>query len=174
MSRGVIRLARLGAHGACRERGPFLPGETEAGVQLGAQPLGIADVKRDQGGWNLARRVLEHDADLLDLVLEVVSAHEAVDRFVRQGVGGQQSGLLRDVADFAGGELAARAHGVATPGTVVNGPALAAVEGSVTRMSGTRARRRATSVRGRGRALAPRGRRRGRARRGFRPCSRCG
>ena len=69
---GVAGLVRLGAHGLCRECGPFLFRQTEAGVQLVVQPLGIVDGERHQGGEDVAGHVLEHDADLLHLVFEVV------------------------------------------------------------------------------------------------------
>ncbi len=51
---GVAGLGRLRAHGLGRERGPLLPGEAEAPVQLVANRERVVEVERDQGGRDVA------------------------------------------------------------------------------------------------------------------------
>ena len=69
---GVARLRGLGAHGLGGERGPLLPGESKAAVQLVANGESIVEVKRDEGGRDVAGEALDDDADLLHIGLDVI------------------------------------------------------------------------------------------------------
>ena len=61
---GVAGLGRLRAHGLGGERGPLLPGEAEAPVQLVADRERVVEMERDQGGRDVAGEALDDDADL--------------------------------------------------------------------------------------------------------------
>ena len=72
----AVRILVLGIHGGGRHDGPSLAVVSEATVQLVANRERIVQGQRHQCGRDIACHALDDDADLLDLVLDIVGGAE--------------------------------------------------------------------------------------------------
>jgi len=71
-----VGIAVLGAHRGGRHGGPAFPVVSEPAVQLVADRERVVEVERDEGGRDVAGEVLDDDADLLHIGLDVVGRQE--------------------------------------------------------------------------------------------------
>ena len=69
---GVAGLGRLGAHGGGGHGGSRLAVQPEAPVELVANGERVVEIKRDEGGRDVAGESLDDDADLLHIGLDVI------------------------------------------------------------------------------------------------------
>ena len=145
---------------------------TSRAASSGARSNSVLDGQGYEGRRHVTRHVLDDDADLLHLVLDVVgpARSSSSGRPARSGRSWNRSPSVTNAAD---GGPAARAPGAAQRGMVSDEPDPPAVGGPAIRIARAWLRPRAANVRGCARAHARRGRRRGRARTRSRRCSPC-
>ena len=93
MKNGIFGLHTV-AHGLGCKCHPRVSVEAESGIELRAQRLGIDKRQGDERGGDVARHIVEDEADLLRKIRWSVFGAERVDGVVGQGAGGSHIGLL--------------------------------------------------------------------------------